>query len=301
MDDEKLELIERRLAENITKRVQSQLFRVYTTAGLAVITVLGILGVSVLSSVDGHIRELARGKFEEQRRKIDELFIDSQVRANTAKSLITETSEQLERFRPKAEQLDSTLDRIEYVHDMSNNLSETYQRDIQPLEQKVDALGEQLAALASQMNALNALLSSAPSVDKSVQTKISDNISAVIKQSERIEQSLEQAKNRETVYFQFAGGAREQAVALSRCLKAGGYIVPGEERTTSAIDKKEIRYFHETDKPIAEALVQELNACLALGGYVTRVTLADFSSYAGKKNRQGVMEVWLELPLRRGS
>lgn len=40
MDEDKIELLERRLAESVTKRVRPALFRVYATIGAAVIATI---------------------------------------------------------------------------------------------------------------------------------------------------------------------------------------------------------------------------------------------------------------------
>ena len=42
-DDDRLELLERQLAERITQRVRPALFRLYATVGVAVISVIGFV------------------------------------------------------------------------------------------------------------------------------------------------------------------------------------------------------------------------------------------------------------------
>jgi hypothetical protein len=68
-----------------------------------------------------------------------------------------------------------------------------------------------------------------------------------------------------TVYFQFAGMTREEAVRISDQLKERGWQIPGEERTSLAAGQNEVRYGAEADKPAAEMLVEDLKA-LALKG-----------------------------------
>ncbi len=86
-----------------------------------------------------------------------------------------------------------------------------------------------------------------------------------------------------TVYFQFAGMSREEAVAISRKLKALGWAIPGEERTGAAAKQSEVRYGAEADRPVAEQLVADLKA---LG----------FSRMSAKRNasiKPAFLEIWV--------
>ena len=56
-----------------------------------------------------------------------------------------------------------------------------------------------------------------------------------------------------TVYFQFAGGARDQAQQLSKALQDKGYRIPGEERTSAAAGTNEVRYFFKGQESNREA------------------------------------------------
>ena len=111
-----------------------------------------------------------------------------------------------------------------------------------------------------------------------------------------------QARNKSTVFFQFAGGRREQAEDLSAALKGKGYVVPGEDRERGAAGKHEVRYFHNKDEAAAQRLAEDATRVLRgleyLGRKATTVTVKSFVSYRGKKPRLGVLELWLEIPPR---
>src|SRR5829696_4146181 len=54
LDENTLELMERRLADQVVERVRPALFRLYAVAGSAVLTALGLFGWSLISDVKVH-------------------------------------------------------------------------------------------------------------------------------------------------------------------------------------------------------------------------------------------------------
>src|SRR5215204_5011965 len=56
LDENTLELMERRLADQVVERVRPALFRLYAVAGSAVLTALGLFGWSLISDVKEHAR-----------------------------------------------------------------------------------------------------------------------------------------------------------------------------------------------------------------------------------------------------
>ncbi|HID30596.1 MAG TPA: hypothetical protein EYP19_11410 [Desulfobacterales bacterium] len=127
-------------------------------------------------------------------------------------------------------------------------------------------------------------------------------IQSVISDTKEAEQRLVQARNKTTVFFQFAGGRREQAEALSATLKAEGYVVPGEDQEVGAAGKHEVRYFHDKDHAAALRLVDDTTRALRSLAYFDRkqpdIITKSLVSYRGKKPRPGVLELWLEVPPR---
>lgn len=101
-----------------------------------------------------------------------------------------------------------------------------------------------------------------------------------------------------TVYFQFAGGSREQAVAMSRALQDLGYKIPGEERTPKAAGLREVRYFEANDRPAADKLAQNATQLLAQLGYRAQPPIRVVQAAPGPNNPDNNIELWLELPPR---
>ena len=99
-----------------------------------------------------------------------------------------------------------------------------------------------------------------------------------------------------TVYFQFAGGGRDQARQLSRALQDKGYKIPGEERSGAADGKREVRYFYGGQKSIATQLALDATQALQRLGYPSLSVSADSASAPAKNNPDGKLELWLEIP-----
>jgi hypothetical protein len=101
-----------------------------------------------------------------------------------------------------------------------------------------------------------------------------------------------------TVFFQFAGGSREQAQAVSKALQARGYRIPGEERTPAAAGQRTVRFFYAADRAAAEKLAAETTATLQKLGYANLEVSVSDQTASTKKNPAGLVELWLDLPPR---
>ncbi len=310
MGDDRIELLERQLAERVTERVRSALFRLYATVGLAVIGALGFVSWDIVSDIKSEIKsEIADSidkEIKAKRAEITERVAETRFMAKRANQVIQRLEKQLDEFQPQAENLDETIERVKALNVTAQNLIAVYSQEIQPLASSVKSLSSQLKVLAEQVNQLNTITTAADFGSESELAQTPNQRTAailtVISDATKAEQRLIQARNKTTVFFQFAGGRREQAEALSAALKAKGYYVPGEDREGGAARKHEVRYFHLDDKETAERLADEATAALQSLGYsdhdVLNVVAESFISYRGKKPRPGVVELWLEIPPR---
>lgn len=87
-----------------------------------------------------------------------------------------------------------------------------------------------------------------------------------------------------TVYFQFAGMTRGDAVAISNDLKALGWKIPGEQRTGAAARQNEVRYGAPADAQAAALLAADLRA-----QGQRRVTRA----VQNRDIKPGTIEIWI--------
>lgn len=89
-----------------------------------------------------------------------------------------------------------------------------------------------------------------------------------------------------TVYFQFAGMARQDAEALSQALQAFGWQIPGEERQARAAGTNEIRY--NPQRPEDRDAALRLAEDLAVVGHPVKAGAVPNSAIL-----PGVLEIWI--------
>ncbi len=309
-DNRWIELIERQIAEKVTERVRSALFRLYATAGVAVITVLGFVSWDIVSEIKAEIKSDITNSIADEvaskRMEIAEQVTETRYMAKRANQVIQRLEKQLDDFQPQADNLDETIEKVKSLNITAQDLIAAYSQEVQPLISSVKSLSSQLRVLAEQVSQLNTI-ATAGQLNSQVETpqtlkQRSATINTVILSTKNAEQRLTKARSKTTVFFQFAGGRREQAKALSAELKAKGFIVPGEEREGKAAGKHEVRYFHDEDKEAAERLANNTSVALRSLGYPERdgltIVAKSFISYRKKKPRPGVLELWLEIPIR---
>jgi hypothetical protein len=312
LEDDRLELLERQLAERVTERVRPALFRLYATVGVAVIGALGFVGWDIVSDIKSEIKAEIKAEITDaideeigaKRTEIAERVTEARFMAKRAGEVIERVEKQLDDFQPQADNLDETIERVKALNVTSQDLTAVYSQELKPLVSNVESLSSQLRILAEQVNQLNTIATAgglnSEAVTEQTPQQRSAAIQSVISDSKEAEQRLAQARNKTTVFFQFAGGRRQQAEELSAALKAKGYAVAGEDREGGAARKHEVRYFHDEDNETAQFLAADTTHALRNLAYADRkppdVVAKSFVSYSGKKPRPGVLELWLEIP-----
>ncbi len=311
LDNDKLELIERQLADRVTERVRSSLFRLYATVGVAVIGVIGFVSWDIVTDIKSEIKSEITTSIDNEikakREEISNRVTETRIIAKRANAVIQRVEKQLDEFEPQADNLDATIQKVKALNVTSQDLIASYSREIKPLIANVESLSKRFVELAKQVEELNTLGVDNESNDKilipqTTQLQRGEAIQSVISGSEIAQQRLVQALKKTTVFFQFAGGRREQAQDLSSILISNGYIVPGEDRETVATGRFEVRFFHEDDNETAQRLAFDTTDALRFLGYnddvVPDILVKSLVDYSGKKPNPGVLELWLEIPPR---
>ncbi len=130
IDNDRLELLERQLAERITNRVQPALFKLYATVGLAVIGVLGFVGWDIVKDIKSEIKaeivDSISKDVEAKRTEIVERVTETRVMARRANMVIERLEKQLDDFQPQAENLDETIKKVKALNVTSQDLIATY-------------------------------------------------------------------------------------------------------------------------------------------------------------------------------
>jgi hypothetical protein len=188
----------------------------------------------------------------------------------------------------------------------SKNFITIYEQELAPALTKLDTLSDQLQALAEQVKQLNSIAATQAPGDRPEAVTSQDararSIETIIATTSAAERQYSEVRDSSTVFLQFATARRAQAEDLAAALKEKGYIVPGEDREEGAKRKSQVRYFHESDVDSAQRLAADTTALLREQGYsnleVPDVAAQSLVNYSGKKPREGVLELWLDLPYR---
>lgn len=293
MNDDELELLKRRLTDDVRETVQKQLFRTYAMIGAAVIAVLGYAGWNIFSDarakVEAEAADAVAGAVAKAQERIDSLKVDVATQTGKieyererAAKVHGQVADQLSKLNLEAANLSSLNESVAALADARRQL----EKDLADIKAQTD----QLAVLREELLRISERL------------KVTDQANAtaygdVINTLERAERDAQKLAARPTVYLQFAGGARDRAQELAARLSADDFIMPGEERHAGAVGKREVRYFYEEDLAGARALADAtLNALVGMGYRgEPPVKLTDLTGYRGQKPKQSILELWVEL------
>jgi len=307
LDDDRLELLERQLSEKVSDRVRSSLFKVYATVGAAVIFVIGFVSWDIVDDIKQELKDEFVKDIEEdidtKRSRIDELVIESGLLANRVNGTIVAVDEQLTAFQPKVDKLNKMFERVESLTVDAQNSIDIYNNEVLPLVSNVNALSEQLRVLAEQVDAINALAvvpetgGAADAVPEPVYQQRAAAIQSVIEKSDEVQNTIQSARRRNTVFLQYSGSTRADTKELAAMLESNGFYVPGEEFAESAYGKREVRFFHPEDEDAAKELAESATRAIQAQGYKDlTIDVKDFTEFTGKKPRAGVLELWVGFP-----
>jgi DNA/RNA endonuclease G (NUC1) len=95
-----------------------------------------------------------------------------------------------------------------------------------------------------------------------------------------------QARPNVTVYLQFAGLVRSEAEGIANGLKALGWKVPGEERTSEALGANEVRYNADSAEDRAAAIQ-------LIGDFKSLNHTMDPNPKPSKLVQRGILEIWI--------
>lgn len=306
IDPSTLELLERRLTENVTKTVRAQLFAVYAAVGVAVGATLTFVGYNMFSHIESNATDFIKTKIDEKTKTIEDAIarasgheenLDAQFLAlnhlqTRAQKTVENIDSKLAAFAPKAERLDTLITTVADLDVRIRNLN----GDLNTAEQSIGSVGElssKLAELANNLKELNELVKkSGQAGDASKYASIASTSSAVAESSRTLTETVraQQTDERMRVWFQYFGVIdQDQAKAIAEGLRHEGFTVPGEERTPQASGLYEIRYYWDTDEPRAKALGEAVAKII----HSTRTPkIVDYTSWPKAKPKRGTIELW---------
>ena len=304
---EMLELLERRLADNVGDRVERTLKVRYAGIVAAVLFVLGLAGYSwienlVVKAIGPVSKDAERTITEmnfqldlarENKRKLDALVDQITTDADTAQRRIesfqTRLGKQQEEFDTA---LASLNDQLGAVVVRRRELEADLQQNRTSLVANLAATRADVANLAGLATELTQLVAEGRPELSERADKLETMAAALVERMQR----EAAGETLSTVFIQYGKSVPgELADALADTLRADGYIVPSEDRMPN--EAREVRYFHTGDRDAANTLAAKVTSGLAALGFPDQsVAVLDFTSWAKTKPRAGTLELWLALP-----
>jgi len=322
LEEDKEELLQRRLEEKIQENVETKLFRYYRNVGSAIITVLGLVGISIGwpalqdqidSTIEDQISQQVKQPVKEAKKvasEAEELAQNSRQTVKTGLELIKDKqsriTDTLGKLDARSDDLNSTFAKVYAQIDKLNINAEDLQQKMDTFNQQfkfnlatqddINVINKDITTLAEQSRNIASALQRIEGTNDSESEYITSSFQKVAVQAKVRSETVIDTKP--TVYVQFAGGRREDVKLVTAILKEKEWLIPGEERTSIAANRKEIRYFHKEDISSAEQLMNDTNMALGEIGFgSTKVKISDYTKFP-KPPRSGVLELWLEIPLR---
>ncbi|MFO1047601.1 MAG: hypothetical protein U1E52_06850 [Geminicoccaceae bacterium] len=304
---EMLELLERRLADDVGDRVERTLKVRYAGIVAALLFVFGLAGYSwidnlVVKAIGPVSQDAQRTITEmnvqldlarENKRKLDalieQLTSDADAAQRRIESFQTRLTKQQEEFDGTLESINDQLGAVvvrrrELEADMVENRTSlgTALDETRKIVAELAQLTEDLADLAGDGRA-----------------DVAEQVAGLRRQAQSLAERAQQAASGAhiaTVFLQYGKSvAPDVARAVGDALRGDGFIIPGEDRIPN--DAREVRYFYADDREAAATLAGKTAAALAGLGYADlTVEVHDFTGWAKAKPRPGTLELWLALP-----
>lgn len=327
MDGDQLELAQRRLEDQVKAKVETDLFRYYRNLGSVVVLVLGAFGFSigwptVKREIENQITTLVSEPVKEAiaaTQKARHTANEAQRLADNVLGRIDERQKQLQkdigrinaRYDEVSINYGSAKTRLDEINSEVSLLEEAiaYFRELAKRDpvgrEELENLKSSIAEVAVRARDLASIVGESESSgpDPAVED-VQEGLARVATDQNEALAALENAtivdpRGSSTVFVQFAGGRRDDLRAVTDILRNEGWNVAPEERIASAAGKSEIRYFHDIDNKAANSLRDDLNAALDIAGFA-RMEITDIGKpmKVAKPPAKGILEVWLELPLK---
>lgn len=308
IDQDELELLERRMAERIENRVRGRLFVIYGTIGAGILATFTYFGYDIIKSIKPSLIAAAT---DSTKVAIQPVLDEATSAADDAVKLALRSEAELhamENFRRDAQlRLNSTLDKVNEVTDNIESSLKEITENLDSAGKDVEAYRQRSTDLFLSVNYEDTIKEIAKNVDMltvAVASLKTDTSSAALQNIDvsNSKATLEAVMDRSpaplpeartTVYFQFAGVTRELAEEISRNLDDSSFHFPGEERVAAAANKSEVRYFFEEDMDQAILLAKRANEVLESMALEANVS-ARFVQLAKGSPRRGILELWLE-------
>ena len=320
IDEDRLELLERRLADNVDSKVRQSLFKFYGAIGVVVIAVAGYAGFDFIQQTKDEVRsqaikaatDMVAAEVDPLAAKARDTLVDLQVKMGVFDELqqrtvtaVEELQKSLAEFQPQAKNLQNTINEVQDLdvkrRDLETRLDtiaklvgslEDITKNMTDLAKKVDGLGESVSSLSQKFGETQVTQETA-----TLRTELG-NVIAASEQAQTAIQDVQQSAAQTVVYFQYYAMPPDQVKATQEMLRKAGFKVPGaEQQPMRQSGLYEVRYYWPNDQPEAERLAATAGEILKRQNIVApAVVVKDYTKWERAKPRAGTIELWLGLP-----
>ncbi len=332
MTPEEIELTRRRLEEQVKAKVEADLFRYYRNVGSIVVAVLASVGIFVgwpqvkaliVHQVDTQVEAQVKAPVEAARSATQEAEKTAREADKIASAILERLEERQLALKEDIGRINARYDAVSVDYGTAKSRLAEINTEFDALQQAVnyfrdlakrdpvgraelESLKLSIANIASRAGDLAKAVSEGGS-ETSGEAQVADAVQmsleqVAVSQKDAVETqttaTTKDPRGASTVFVQFAGGSREDIKLVSNLLRERNWTVPGEERIGTAAGKHEIRYFYASDRLAAELLRDDYNQALKDAGLNVLVTVPDMATSVKRLPGRGVLEVWLEIPLR---
>lgn len=246
MDEDTLELLERRLAERVEGRVRKRLFAYYAAVGTVAIAVIGFFGYNVVSGLEGQAQEYAESAVAPSVAAATDAADEARARA----AEIAARLDALEDFQGRREeallegerQVQRNQSRVNHLADeIEQRLAEILAR-LQETQEQVQATRDQLKDAESELSAQQARVREAAGIGNFAElaanlAELSEQVALLDEQLREIRERTAGPQSYETPLadagrietIQRVATAQAQAVGLSSGGGDGGIRATGTE------------------------------------------------------------------------
>jgi type II secretory pathway component PulJ len=292
-DDDRAELLERRLTEKVTGSVESALKRRYAWIVALFLGLYGLGGWALVNNlIQSEIAGLVEKKVKPAVDGAERVSVTAQVAQQELEKLQEAAKRAVEDVQTLNEQTGELSRRIEAQIATTNDQVASLGlrlRTAEDVAQRFDKAREELEALRQSVATLNAATEELASrANVAIPEKPAPPLIASAP-------SDRPPENKTTVYFQYSGRlSGDEVKAITADLGRKNFSVPGVERSPSTV--QEVRYFYPEDAEEAKRLAQDVEKILAETG-VGRVdvTVRNLTGWARAKPPQGTVELWLHI------
>jgi DNA repair exonuclease SbcCD ATPase subunit len=155
-DDEKRELIERRLIERVATEARSRLFGSYVIVGTVVISLLGYVGYNIIKSMEQAAIAAATARVDEVvRQRVEPLITDIDAKLDQASEGLRGTERLLDQSRTRLElsdelgaemrrKLERAAETAAEARDQATRLLDSVNQDIDTAKERIEELARRL-------------------------------------------------------------------------------------------------------------------------------------------------------------